>query len=139
MQWIKMLPRTTLLALTLAVACESSTEPRSRYAGVWEATTFTSTEGSVTTDQLAQGASLILVLSASGSVSGVLDMPNDNVNEDMTGTWTLNGSTITFSQSADTFVRDMPFTVQNNNTLVGDATFSGVRVQVTLTRTPPIG
>jgi hypothetical protein len=51
----------------------------------------------------------------------------------MAGTWSLSGSTVTFSQQADTFVRNMSFQVAGN-TLVGDDTFNGTRIQVTLTR-----
>jgi hypothetical protein len=54
---------------------------------------------------------------------------------DLAGTWTRSGSIVEFSHAADTFVRDMPFTMQGA-TLVGDRTFGDVRIRVTLTRTP---
>jgi hypothetical protein len=43
---------------------------------------------------------------------------------------------VTFDMpNVDTFVRDVPFTV-GTNTLTGDRTFNGTRVQVVLTRRP---
>jgi hypothetical protein len=106
-------------------------------AGSYNATAFTTTSAGTTTNQLARGSTLTLVLSAQGAVAGTLFIPDDGVNgtvnAKMTGTWTLNGSTVTFTQSADTFVRNMTFT-SGNGTLVGDQTFSGTRIQVTLTR-----
>ena len=127
--------RHAVLALAFLAACESSTDPSMEsLAGTWSATTFTTTENGVTTNQISQDAFLGLTLTASGGVTGVLILPNDNVNESMAGSWTLNGNTVTFNQSADTFVRDMPFTLQGDGTLVGDATFGGVRIQITLTR-----
>jgi hypothetical protein len=68
-----------------------------------------------------------------GSTSGSLVAPGGSPSESMAGTWSLSGSTVTFSQQADTFVRNMSFQVAGN-TLVGDDTFNGTRIQVTLTR-----
>jgi hypothetical protein len=51
----------------------------------------------------------------------------------LAGSWTLNGTTVTLNHTADTFLRDMPLQLQGN-TLVGDQTFSGTRVEVTLTK-----
>lgn len=133
----KLLRRASLLGLILSLACEDSTAPTmASVAGSYHATSFTTTEGTVTTDQLQEGAGLVLVLASGGTVTGTLAVPNDGVDANMAGTWALNGSTVTFDQSADTFVNDMNFTVQGN-TLVGDQTFSGVRVQVTLERSSP--
>jgi hypothetical protein len=126
-----------LTALAFASACESSTDPSmSDVAGTYAATSFTTTTNGTVTNQLTRGSTLSLVLTAQGTVTGSLVMPDDGtgaVNESMAGSWTLNGSTVDFSQTADTFVRDMTFT-SNNGTLTGDQTFSGTRIQVTLTR-----
>jgi hypothetical protein len=56
---------------------------------------------------------------------------------DMTGTWMQIGNTISFSQTADTFVRIMTFTVLPNGNswqLVGDQVVSGTRIQLTLSQ-----
>jgi hypothetical protein len=56
----------------------------------------------------------------------------------MAGTWTVNANVIEFTQAADTFVRNMIFTVGSNIqgiiTLTGDKTFSGTQIQIILTR-----
>jgi hypothetical protein len=54
----------------------------------------------------------------------------------MAGTWREAGDVVTFSQQADTFVKDMPFTLSNDPVngwiLVGDKSFNSVRIQLTL-------
>jgi len=57
----------------------------------------------------------------------------------MAGTWTATDNhVVTFTQSADTFVRNMEFTwssdIQGLSTLAGDKVFTGTRIQITLTR-----
>ncbi|HYC49535.1 MAG TPA: hypothetical protein VEB19_00375 [Gemmatimonadaceae bacterium] len=122
------------LTLFAAVACDDPAGPEHQHVvGSYAATSFTTTQGGTTTDQLALGASLDLTLNANGTVTGELVAPFGSPSQDMAGTWTHTGNTVTFAQQADTFVRDMPFTVIGN-TLVGDETFSGSRIQVTLTR-----
>jgi hypothetical protein len=70
--------------------------------------TFTSLSDGVTTDWLAAGASLSLGLNANGSVEGRLFVPGGDedgtdLDEDMVGTWVLDGSIVRFQQNADTF------------------------------------
>lgn len=129
--------RPTLLAVLsflVVSGCDDSTGPdRENVAGTYTATTFTTTTGGVTTDQLDEGASLDIVLSANGTTTGTLVAPGGSPSESMAGSWSLSGNTVTFSQPADTFVNDMSFQVVGN-TLQGDETFSGTRIQVTLTR-----
>ena len=127
-----------LAAIALAGACGNGTEPTvTGVAGLYDATIFTTTTAGAATNQLARGAELTLVLGAQGTVTGNLHIPADGVNgtvdESMAGTWTLSGSTVRFMQSADTFVRDMEFTYADG-TLVGDETFGGTRIQITLSR-----
>lgn len=124
----------TLTLLVAGAACDDSTGPdRENVAGTYTATTFTTTTGGVTTDQLEDDASLDIVLFVNGTTSGSLVAPGGSPSESMAGTWSLSGNTVTFSQQADTFVRNMSFQVAGN-TLVGDETFSGTRIQVTLTK-----
>jgi hypothetical protein len=49
------------------------------------------------------------------------------------GLWTLANTQVTFSQSGDTFLRDLVFTV-SGNTLVGNGAFSGTTLHVVLTK-----
>ena len=107
-------------------------------ADAFGAFSFTTTDDGETTNWLAAGAEFVISLYADGSTSGRLFIPgpdedDSDMDVDLTGSWSLSGSTVTFEHAADTFVRDMPFTF-NSGTLVGDRTFSGVRVQVVLVR-----
>jgi len=110
----------------------------SEVAGSYAATTFTVTEGGRTTDLLAQGASLQLVLAPDRTVTGRLFVPQGDesgadLDASMAGTWTVSGTTVRFGQPGDTFIRDVPFTVAAGE-LRGDATFGDARVRVTLER-----
>ncbi|MDT8341176.1 MAG: hypothetical protein RQ751_06660 [Longimicrobiales bacterium] len=96
------------LVLLLAASCgdDGVTEVRIEdVAGSYAATQF-SAEGN---DVLAAGGSLTLTLGTNGTVSGLLRVPEGvggPFEADMAGTYTLAGDRITFSQQADTFVRD---------------------------------
>ena len=126
--------------LVLAACDDDATGPSmEEVAGTYVATSLTATlPGSSPVDVLALDAELTLELDADGTAAGHLFAPGmgdggGDLDADLAGTWTLNGNTVTLSSSADTFVRDMPLTV-SGETLVGDRTFDGVRIRVTLTR-----
>lgn len=102
--------------------------------------TFTTTEGGVTVDRVAEGAEIKLVLAADGTTSGSLFVPNadpeapgESFTADLTGTWSVAGNVITLTHGADTFLRDMPLTVKGDR-LEGDRTFGNVRVRLSLVR-----
>lgn len=135
-----------ICAAVLAVGCENSTGPRVT-AGTYVATAtsasnrigaFTTTEGGVTTDWLAEGATIEITLNENGTTTGNLFIPDasGDIDEDLTGTWDQSGGTLTLSHPADTFLRDMEFQVEDENTIRADRTFqdNGVRIQVTLVR-----
>jgi hypothetical protein len=137
--------RVLLLALAIAsVGCgsDSSGPSDDPPAGFYTATSFVTTGASGETDQIAAGSTLQLNLLADGGTSGHLHIADAGNGQpfdaDMVGTWTANGSVVTVSQSADTFVRNMPFTSAfdptNGWVLTGDKAFSGMRVQITLRR-----
>jgi len=131
-----------LFGVAALVACGSdSTAPNNTVAGAYVATQFVTTGSSGQTNQLLAGSSLLLNLGANGSVSGQLHMPATNGNPvldaDMAGTWAQSGNTITFAQSADTFVRNMTFALVANGNLwelVGDGGPVGTRIQITLSQ-----
>jgi hypothetical protein len=118
----------------LLLACGGSKPP----AGNYTASSFVTTAGLEQTDQLKAGSTLVLNLNADRSTSGHLQVPTSGVDADMAGEWTQNDTTVTITQAADTFVRDMPFTLTHDPEggwiLVGDKTFSGTRIRVTLKR-----
>ncbi|HLB37993.1 MAG TPA: hypothetical protein VJL31_15580 [Gemmatimonadales bacterium] len=107
-------------------------------AGSYNATTFTTREGGVTIDRLAQGALLDIVLQADSTTTGRLFVPDGaedggDFDANLAGTWVLRGDTVEFDHMADTFVRDMPF-VFSNNKLTGERTFGTTTVLVVLSK-----
>ena len=79
-----------------------------------------------------------MTLNQDGTTSGRLFAPGLGVGGtdfdiDLAGTWTLTDGTVTFDQTGDTFVRDVPFTAERNR-LSGEGTFSGVTIRVVLTK-----
>jgi len=118
--------------------CGSSTGPSVQdVAGSYSAAAFVTTTSGVNTDQLSRGATINLVLAPGGSVTGHLHIPADAISPtldaDMAGSWALSGRTVTFTQNADTFIRDMSFAFVNG-TLNGDRVFGSTRVQLQLGR-----
>ena len=79
-----------------------------------------------------------MVLNQDGTTTGRLVAPGlgengTDVDEDLAGTWTLQGSTVTFDQSGDTFIRDVPFTAEPSR-LRAEGTFNGVIVRAVLSK-----
>jgi hypothetical protein len=120
-----------LFALAAGAACDSVSESE-QIPGEYRATTLTGTENGTTTDFLNQGVSLSIKLNDDGTTTGRFFVPNE-VDASMAGRWTVRGDTVRFEQSADTFVRDVPFLVRDGR-LQGDATFDKTRVRVTLSK-----
>ena len=108
-------------------------------AGNYHATTLTATQATGTINLLLNGGALTLSLQEDGTTTGHLFVPGagetgEDIDLDLTGTWTLAGNTVTFAQpNADTFIRDMPFTAEPNR-LRGEETFNDVTVRVVLTK-----
>lgn len=126
-----------LVLTAFALGCEDTAEPTpSVVEGAYEAVAFTASMNGTVIDHLAAGAELEITLAEDGTTTGLLFIPGadeggGDLQADLAGSWTLDGGIVTFDQVADTFVRDMPFEYRDGR-LLGDATFSGVRVQVTL-------
>ena len=129
-----------LLGIAAMAACSDSTSPGNSPAGSYVAIIFITTGSSGQTNQLLIGSSLNMTLATNGTTSGHLHLAASNGNPafdaDMAGTWTRNGNLVDFTQAADTFVRDMVFTIepiaQNTWHLTGDQVFSGTRINLTL-------
>lgn len=112
-----------LLLTTLAVACGDATGPSGADAdtlpptlenivGAYAATIFTG--GGF--DVLALGGGLEMTLAIDGSVTGTMEIPaaaGGPFTADMAGTYSVTGNSLTFTQDADTFVRDMTWTWTN--------------------------
>ena len=128
-----------MLCATAACGSDDPTGPAmADVAGSYDATVFTGSALGTSHDLLADGASIHLVLTEDGTSSGHLFVPateftGEAVDADLAGSWTLDGTTVTLTQSTDTFLRDVPLTVDGTQ-LVGNQTIQGVTVHVVLER-----
>jgi hypothetical protein len=128
-------------ALILLVACGGSdgfTPNEETVAGTYEASAFTATGFIGTTDLLLAGATVDAILAPDGTTSGRLFVPGgaedgSNLDEDLTGTWTLTGQTVTFNQTAGTFIEQAEFTA-GRNTLTAEGTFSDLSIFLQLVK-----
>jgi len=135
---------TRIGALSLAMAAgacggaDSFSPTVETVAGAYSARTFTVTSSAGTTDFLALGATVTVTLLPDGTTTGRLVVPGGaedggTLDEDLEGTWALTGSTVTFNQAADTFIRDAEFTA-GRDTLTGEGVFSGVTIRLVLSK-----
>jgi hypothetical protein len=127
------------LAATTACGSDDATGPKmADVAGSYDATVFTASALGTSHDMLEEGSSIHLVLSEDGTSSGHLYVPasefsGEEVDEDLAGTWTLDGNTVTLTQSADTFLDEVALTVDGTSLLV-DETENGVTIHAVLER-----
>ena len=134
-----MLALLTLTSAWLSGCGSDSPNQPSSIAGVYTATVFRVTPtGQPTIDVLAQGGSLSITIASDNTASGTLSLPasvaGTPFNASMTGTVVQTGTTVRFEQTADTFVRDLTFTVIGN-TLQATNQVAGVgSFTITLTR-----
>jgi len=123
------------IAVLASAACVERAQPNANDgpAGSWEATRLTTIASGAPSDELAKGGGIELVLRPDGTTAGRVRI-GDVLDADLTGTWTMSGSTVSFNHQADTFLRDMSFELEGA-TMVGDSpTFDGTRIEVTLGR-----
>ena len=104
--------------------------------GAYELTT--NDAGGEDVDWLALGASIILELDDDGTTSGHLFVPGADedgadIDMDLAGRWTASDGVIELEHEADTFLRDMPLTLEGGE-LVGEETFGDTTVRVRLAR-----
>lgn len=123
------------LALAAAACGGDGTGPPASAAGSYEAIQLVTTEGAVVTDHVADGVVITLDLLEGGTTAGHFLAPGggemgEDLDFDLTGTWSQSGSRVTFDHAADTFIRDMVF-VHDDGVLAGDAILGGVRIQAT--------
>jgi hypothetical protein len=107
-------------------------------AGSYTASVFTLTSGNGEFDLLAIGATVTATLNADGTTSGRLQVPGgvggqDAIDEDLAGTWSLSGTTVTFSPSASSLISDVDFAV-GPNTLTGEGIYMGAVLLLVLTK-----
>lgn len=136
----------TAVGLVAMVACggNDATSPHTTIAGSYSALQWVTTGGSGQTNQLTAGSTLQITLNNDGSTTGHMHTVASNGapagDFDLSGTWDLDGNLVQFTQAADTFLNDMVFSATLVGTgvvdLVGNQTFSGTQIQLTLRRTP---
>jgi len=128
------------LTLSLAACGDDAFSPTvENVSGSYTAQTFTATSVAGTVDLLALGAEVSVTLEEDGDTTGDLFVPGggeggEDLEADLAGTWTLSGSTVTFDQDADTFLRDVEFTAEEDR-LTAEGEFSGQTLRVVLTKT----
>ena len=126
-----------LTGTLLLSGCVNTDPPLDTAAGSYTATTFLTTTGGQTTDHIAAGSTISIVLNPQRTTSGHLHVVAvggaEGLDADLTGTWTIANTTVELSHPADTFLRDMLFEF-DDGTLVGEDTFDDTRFQITLTR-----
>jgi hypothetical protein len=132
------------LAAVVLAGCSGNDDPFSptvaNVAGTYNATVFTATSSALgTINLLSAGATVHVVLNPDGTTTGHIFVPDlgledGELDADLTGTWTLSGSTVTFSQTADTFIRDVEFTAAQNS-LEAEGTFEDTTIHLALAKT----
>ena len=133
--------RAGILGVALALfACgggdDSFSPTPETVAGDYTAQVFTLTSSVGTTDLLALGATVAVSLEPGGTTTGRLFVPGgdedgSDLDEDLAGTWSLTGNTVTFNQSSDTFIRNADFTAGPDN-LIGEGDFASGRIRLVL-------
>jgi len=124
--------------LSLLGACGSSSDPDSlAFAGDYDASVMIVTAAGLhPVDLLAGGSSLTISIAGDSSVTGHLFIPaaitgTGDLDDDLAGTASATVSTISFDQTADTFVRDLTFT-RHRDYLSADQMINGDRYVVRL-------
>lgn len=107
-------------------------------AGNYAATVFEVSYGSGPTyDVLEAGGSLAINIASSNTTTGSLVVPasiGGGITGDMAGTASVSGSTVQFHQNADTFVRDLTWTVASSTLSVTNQVAGGGTFTITLTK-----
>jgi hypothetical protein len=128
-------------APALLQGCGHSTGPYGPPLGSYTAQVwFTTPQGGSQRDELAAGSTLSMTVTLDGMTSGHLHQAafgaNPVVDADMAGAWSMNGTMVTFTQAADTFVRNMTFTVyqldEKHWYLASNQVISGTRINLLL-------
>jgi hypothetical protein len=123
-------------ALSVSACGDNGPTSPGSLAGTYVATQLLTTTNGVTTNLLAAGASITLVLNADGTTTGRLFIPasfTPAVDETLNGTWEFTNGDVDLTSSNDTVLRDLVFAV-SGNALVADQTFDATRIQVVLTK-----
>jgi hypothetical protein len=128
-----------ILSTLAACGDDGALEP-DPIAGAYTATTFRITPpSSAEANVLAQGGSLTITIGANNTTTGTLNVPatitgGDALVASMAGTVDRNGNGVSFEQTADTFVRDLNWTVAGNTITATNQSVGGAIYTIVLTR-----
>ena len=107
-------------SVLLLSSCSDTLEPND-LVGTYHATELFGEDQGTPRDLLDEGGSFTITLAADGTTTGTLFLPNageggTDINASMAGTWTLDeeDKIVTFTQSADTYVRDAEWRVEGD-------------------------
>jgi hypothetical protein len=131
-----------LLAGAALAACGGGDDPFSptpaTVQGTYNASRFTATTSESTINLLSLGATVHVVLNPDGTTTGHLFVPDlgtGAIDADLAGTWSLSGSTVTFSpDDPGSIIGDAEFTAAQNS-LDGEGTFNDATLHLTLSKT----
>jgi hypothetical protein len=108
--------------------------------GTYNASRFTVTTPQQTINLLPLGATVHVVLNTDGTTTGHLSVPDlglgiGAIDADLAGTWSLSGTTVTFSPTdPNSILGDADFTAAQNS-LDGEGDFQGNTIHLTLSKT----
>jgi hypothetical protein len=129
-----------LFVLIAGCGGEDTTGPGGLQLGTYTATTFSVTPaGGAPINVLGEGGSLVITLHAGGTTSGTLSVPASAAGgtafvQSMEGTVTVTNLTVTFHQTADTFVRDLTWSRQGQVIAVTNQVVAGTTYTIALQR-----
>lgn len=119
---------------------ENEENPNTSIAGTYTATVFQVTpSNSSMINMLAGGSTLTITIAENMSTTGSLFIPGtigggSDFNASMSGTAVRSGNSVTFQQTADSFVRDLTFAISGKTLQVTNQTAGGAAFTITLTR-----
>lgn len=136
-----------VVGMVVMLSCSSITDscgcsPVPQPYGTWVATRFVVTPaGQAPIDVLAAGGSLTITIAPNFTTSGALTIPASvnrgvpfTASMDGTASYTSSAARITFTQAADTFVRDLTWNYTVSDLSVTNQTAGNASYTVTLTR-----
>lgn len=124
----------TLLLIALIFACSKKTTNSDdsqitpgQVAGDYKSTTFKVQPGDTIIDVLAVGGFINLTLKTDQTTKGRIFIPDTlglteggNFDEDLTGTYSISGNTLTFQQTTDTFIREAKWIYEDSRLRTND-------------------
>jgi hypothetical protein len=137
-----MLRKIGILTAILLLSCggdDGFTPTPETVAGTYQLTTLKETQNGITLDHLALGVTAALTLAAEGTATGHLFAPHgeedgSDLDTDITGGWSLSGTTVTLSLDQDLLFDNLTLTAEPNR-LTGTHTFAGnITAEIIFTR-----